>query len=334
METIEPPLEFREEDGERESAVGHLREALLAGADRRFADPAAGSVSVVIPAFNEGGTIAAVVARARAALDTIGPRWSEVLVVDDGSSDGTAASAESAGALVVSHAYNVGNGGSVKTGIRKSRGAAILLLDADGQHDPAEMETLLRGLARHDMMVGARAPSGHAALHRRFANAFLARFASYVAGRKIPDLTSGFRAMRRETAERFLFLLPNRFSYPTTLTLSCLRSGRTVGYVPIAARRREKSGAKSKIRPLDDGVRFCLIILKIATFHSPLRIFFPLAFAIFSIGLGYYFYTYWTAHRFTNFSLLLLVLAAITFALGLISEQIASLRFERTEDRR
>lgn len=333
METAEP-LAFGEEAGGRESATGPLREALLAGAERRFSDPAAGSVSIVIPAFNEGGTIASVVARVRAALDAIGPRWSEVVVVDDGSDDGTASAAERAGARVISHAYNVGNGGAVKTGIRKSRGAAILLLDADGQHDPLEMEALLRGLARHDMMVGARAPSGHAALHRRVANAFLARFASYVAGMRIPDLTSGFRAMRRETAERFLFLLPNKFSYPTTLTLSCLRSGRTVGYVPIAARRRAKDGAKSKIRPLDDGVRFFLIILKIATFHSPLRIFFPLAFGIFATGLGYYFYTYWTAHRFTNFSLLLLVLSAITFALGLISEQIASLRFERTEERR
>jgi len=327
------PRDFGDAPEEGESALGALKEALRSEGGARFGDPRGTGVSVVIPAKDEAASIGAVVARARAALDALGVSPSEILVVDDGSTDGTAEAAEAAGAAVVRHAYNVGNGGAVKTGIRRSRGAAVLLLDADGQHDPREMASLISGLERYDMVVGERRASGHASLFRRLANAFLARFASYVAGSRIPDLTSGFRAIRRETAERYLFLLPNTFSYPTTLTLCCLRSGRTVGFVPIEARRREKEASKSKIRPIEDGARFFLIILKIATFHSPLRIFLPLSLSIFLLGLGYYFYTYLTAHRFTNFSLLLLVLSSITFSLGLVSEQIASLRFERTERR-
>ncbi len=336
VDTIGPPPQrppYGGDEAAGRSAIRPLIETLRSPA-RRFENPAAGSVSVVIPAYDEAATIAGVVERVRAALAAIRPRWSEVLVVDDGSTDRTGLEAERAGARVVSHAYNVGNGAAVKTGIRWSRGEAILLLDADGQHDPAEIEALLSGLARHDMVVGARSASGHAGVHRRLANGVLARFGSAVAGRRIPDLTSGFRALRRETAERFLFLLPNTFSYPTTLTLCCLRSGRTIGYVPISARKRPRGGAKSKIRIVDDGARFLVIILKIATFHSPLRIFGPLSLAIFLMGVSYYLYTYVTSHRFTNFALLLMVLSAITFALGLISEQIAALRFERSEERR
>jgi glycosyltransferase involved in cell wall biosynthesis len=286
-------------------------------------------VSIILPAFNEAGPLPGVLEGLKALADARqGRDLYEVVVVDDGSTDGTAEIAERAGARVIRHPYNIGNGAAVKAGIRAAGGDYLVLMDADGQHRPEEVPGLLQALDCHAMAVGARAPSGHASLGRRLANALYNRLASYVTGRRIPDLTSGFRAIRADVARRFVYLLPNTFSYPTTLTLACFKTGLPVAYVPIAARRRE---GRSKIRLVKDGSRFFLIILKIATFFSPFRIFFPLSLASFLAGLGYYAYTYLTERRFTNMAALLLVQAVILFALALISEQIAQLRFDRSE---
>jgi glycosyltransferase involved in cell wall biosynthesis len=230
----------------------------------------------------------------------------------------------------VRHPYNIGNGAAVKAGMRAAGGDVLVLMDADGQHRPEEIPMLLDALADHAMVVGARRPDGHASLHRRFANAIYNRFASYVTGRRIPDLTSGFRVVRAGVAQRFLYLLPNTFSYPTTITLACFKTGLPVAYVPIAARKRS---GRSKIKVIQDGARFFLIILKIATFFSPFRVFFPLSLLSFLLGFGYYAYTFITEHRFTNMAALLLVQGVILFALALISEQIAQLRFDRSERR-
>jgi glycosyltransferase involved in cell wall biosynthesis len=289
------------------------------------------TVSIILPAFNEAATIDEVL---RGILEIAPGRkpeenW-EVLVVDDGSDDDTASTAERDGVRVIRHPYNIGNGAAVKTGIREAKGEVLVLMDADGQHRPEEIPKLLDALEGHVMVVGARQADGQANWWRRGANAVYNAFASYVTGRRIPDLTSGFRVVRAAVARRFLYLLPNTFSYPTTITLACFKTGVPVAYVPIEARRRQ---GKSKIRLLADGTRFFLIILKIATIFSPFRVFFPLAFSSFLAGMGYYAYTYLTARRFTNMAMLLIVQAVILFALALISEQIAQLRFDRSERR-
>jgi glycosyltransferase involved in cell wall biosynthesis len=289
------------------------------------------TVSIILPAFNEAATIDEVLRGILEIAPTRKPEESwEVLVVDDGSSDETASIAERDGVRVVRHPYNIGNGAAVKTGIRASKGEILVLMDADGQHRPEEIPKLLDALEHHVMVVGARQADGQANWWRHAANALYNSFASYVTGRRIPDLTSGFRVVRAGVARRFLYLLPNTFSYPTTITLACFKTGVPVAYVPIEARRRQ---GKSKIRLLADGARFFLIILKIATIFSPFRVFFPLAFASFLAGMGYYAYTYITTHRFTNMAMLLIVQAVILFALALISEQIAQLRFDRSERR-
>jgi len=288
-------------------------------------------VSVILPAYNEAGSIGHVLKGIRdLAARREGTDLFEIVVVDDGSSDATAAIAAAEGARVVRHPYNIGNGAAVKAGIREAGGEVIVLMDADGQHRPEEIPLLLDALENHAMAVGARRAQGHAGLHRRIANALYNLLASYVTGRKIPDLTSGFRAVRAGVLQRFLYLLPNTFSYPTTITLACFKTGLPVAYVPIDAQRR---GGKSKIRLLKDGSRFFLIILKIATFFSPFRVFFPLSLLSVLAGTGYYAYTFLTEHRFTNMAMLLIMQGVILFALALISEQIAQLRFDRSERR-
>jgi len=288
-------------------------------------------VSVILPAYNEAASIADVLrdiramAQARRHTDLV-----EMVVVDDGSSDDTAAIAEREGARVVRHPYNIGNGAAVKAGMRAAGGDIYVMMDADGQHRPEEIPMLLDKIETHAMVVGARQRDGHAGLLRRLANAVYNRLASYVTGRRIPDLTSGFRCVRAGVADRFLYLLPNTFSYPTTITLACFKTGLPVCYVPISARKRV---GKSKIRMIKDGARFFLIILKIATFFSPFRVFFPLSLLSFLFGTGYYAYTYLTEHRFTNMAMLLIVQGVMLFALALISEQVAQLRFDRSERR-
>ena len=292
--------------------------------------------TVVIPAYNE----AQVIERVLGGLGKLADRRFEIIVVDDGSTDGTAATAAAAMAgldgaagacgRVVRHPYNIGNGAAVKTGIRQARGELILFMDADGQHAVDDLPRLLASLDRFDMAVGARSKESQAGWHRRLANGFYNRFASYVARRPIKDLTSGFRGLRQEVARRYVSLLPNGFSYPTTITLCLMRGGFSVDYIPIEARRR---AGKSKIKLLSDGSKFLLVILKICMLFSPMRIFLPVSLYLFLMGLGYYAYTFVTEHRLTNMSMLLFTTSVTVFMMGLIAEQIAQMRFERSEDR-
>jgi glycosyltransferase involved in cell wall biosynthesis len=277
-------------------------------------------VSVVVPAFNEGVSIAPLVTALRDAA-----AWHEIIVVDDGSTDDTGARATAAGARVVRHPYNKGNGAAVKTGIRQATGRFILILDADGQHRPADAARLVSHLDTFDLVVGARANHSQATAARRLGNTALNVLASFLTEHDIPDLTSGFRAARREHLLEFLHLLPNGFSTPTTTTLAFIKAGYSVRFEPIEAAQRQ--GA-SNIHFAADGVRFFLILLKVITIYSPLRIFVPISAASFLIGTAYAAWTILTQSHVTNSSVLLIVLSVVIFLVGLISEQISSLRFE------
>jgi len=253
----------------------------------------------------------------------------EILVIDDTSTDETAQEAKKAGAEVVSHPYNQGNGAAVKTGIRRAKGQLLVLMDGDGQHRPEDLQKLLEHCPQYDMVVAAREEGSHANWYRRLANIIYNCLASYVANRNILDLTSGYRVIKTGLARQFVYLLPNQFSYPTTLTLSLIKAGYHVKYVPTTFNKRV---GKSKIRIYRDGIRFFLIIIKIATLFSPMRIFIPTSIGFFGLGISYYAYTFVTEHRFTNMSLLLLVTGVILFMMGLIAEQVAMLRLERSEE--
>lgn len=282
------------------------------------------SFEIIIPAYNEEENIAGLIQTIK---ETIGESG-KITVIDDASKDKTAEIAKESGANVIRHPYRIGNGACVKTGLRRSEADIVVCMDADGQHSPQDIPELLSQTENFDMVIGSRDFSQLTS--RDMANKLYNLFAGYVTLFKIQDLTSGFRAVKRREALKFLYLLPNSFSYPTTLTLSFLKTGRTIKYIPIVSSAR-KSG-KSKINLVKDGTRFFMIILKIAIFFSPLRVFLPLSALCFCAGGLYYLYTFLNSHRFTNMSALLLTTSIIIFMLGLVSEQIAQLRLERTED--
>jgi len=281
-------------------------------------------ISVIIPAYNEASTIGAIVLKIKSLHPDV-----EIIVVNDGSVDDTAAIAKDAGAHVYSHPYNIGNGAAIKSGIRIAGGDILVFMDGDNQHNPEDIAKLLRYIPDYDMVVGSRSNGDQASLGRTFGNTAYNWLASYVAKFYIPDLTSGFRAIKADIARNFLYLLPNTYSYPSTLTLGVLRSGRSVKYMPINVLKR--TTGKSEISPFKDGVRFLMIIIKICTLYSPLRVFLPVSFGLFVLGLSYYMFTYAYYGRFPNMSLLLFTTSIIIFMMGLVSEQICQMRFERSE---
>ncbi|MFC1862364.1 glycosyltransferase family 2 protein [Thermodesulfobacteriota bacterium] len=280
-------------------------------------------VSVIIPAYNEAQTVGELINQ----ISNLYPDC-EIIVINDGSKDATASVAKEAGAIVYSHPYNIGNGAAIKSGIRIASGEVLVLMDADGQHDPGDIGRMLECFPDYDMVVGSRNKGGQANIFRGLGNKLLNRLATYVAKFRVEDLTSGFRAVKAEIAQKFLYLLPNTYSYPTTLTLAVLRDGRSMKYLPIKSASRQTG--KSQIRIMKDGVRFIMIISKICTLYSPLRIFLPVSLFLLIIGLGYYYYTFYTSGRFTNMSALLFSTSVIIFMMGLVSEQVSQLRYERS----
>jgi glycosyltransferase involved in cell wall biosynthesis len=280
------------------------------------------AVSIVIPAYNEAAVIGDVVS----ALARAGG-WREILVVDDGSADDTGPRAAAAGARVIRHPYNKGNGAAVKTGVRQAAGEYILILDADGQHRVEDALNVVSSLGEYDLVVGARDPSTHATLLRRIGNAGLNWVATYLTGRDIPDLTSGLRGARRDCFREFLHLLPNGFSTPTTTTLAFVKAGYNVAFVPTNAAPRVGS---SKIRTSRDGLKFFLILIRVITIFSPMRIFLPISAASFALGAGYAVWTIATQSHVTNSSVLLILFSVVVFLVALVSEQISALREGRS----
>jgi glycosyltransferase involved in cell wall biosynthesis len=278
-------------------------------------------ISIVLPAKNESAAIGQTIKHIQK-LEVI----AEIIVVNDGSTDQTKQVAEQAGAKVISHPYSKGNGAAIKTYARHAQGEIIIFMDADGQHDPNDIPQFIKKLEQgYDLVVGARQKGSQASLGRGFANAFYNKLATYMTEHQVEDLTSGFRAVRAEKFREFLYLLPNGFSYPTTSTMAFFRAGYSVTYIPIHAAKRI---GKSHIRLLRDGTRFVLIIFKIATLYSPLKMFLPIAIFLFLIATGWYGYTLYEYSRFTNMSALLYTGSIMVFLMGLISEQITSLMYK------
>ena len=282
------------------------------------------SISVVIPALNEEQGLSGL-------LPDLCERYpdAEIIVVDDGSSDATGALVRShPNVKCVSHPVTIGNGGAVKTGARVATGDVIVFMDADGQHRAKDVERLLTRIeAGYDMVVGARSRSGQASPFRALANRAFNLVASYMTGFRVEDLTSGFRAVRREKFLTILYLLPNKFSYPTTSTMAFFRSGYFVAYEPITVLRRD---GKSHVKLLRDGLRFMIIILKIGSLFSPMRLFLPISALLFGAASLYYGYTLTTAGRFTNMGMLLYMTSLSTFLIGIVSEQVSALHYKDT----
>jgi len=287
------------------------------------------SVTVVIPAYNEEHGIATVVATIRAYLPD-----AEVLVIDDASADATAEQARQAAARVLRHPLNKGNGAAVKTGIRNATGDVVLLMDADGQMDPRYIPAILGNLAEgYDMVVGARTPDTQGdTLFRRLGNRALDGLGSYLVETQVQDLTSGYRAMRREVIMEFIHLLPNRYSYPTTSTLALAKAGYSVGFVPIRGQRRQAGRSRQKL--LRNGIKFGLIILRMISLFAPLRVYFPVALVMFGLGMLSFLLNILVIEPerglyIPNSALGLFIGSVVIFMFGLLAEQIAALRLQR-----
>ncbi len=281
--------------------------------------------SIVLPARNEAISLGNI-------LPFLMSRYpdAEVIVVNDGSRDDTHDVADGLGAIVIDHPYSMGNGAAIKSGARAATGDTILFMDADGQHNPDDIEALISKYEEgFDMVIGARDFRSQASFFRWVANTFYNTLASYMTGFKIPDLTSGFRILNAKKFRRFLYLLPNGFSYPTTSTMAFFRSGYSVAYVPVIALKRK---GKSKIKLFRDGIRFMVIILKIGALFSPMRLFLPISISLFLVGASYYIYTYTTYGRFTNMSALLFVSSLMIFLIGIVSEQVSSLHYRDSSE--
>ena len=283
-------------------------------------------ISIILPAKNEADGLRLVLPLI---IDAV--PGAEVIVVDDGSTDATREVALSFGAKVVSHAESMGNGAAIKSGARAAAGDILVFMDADGQHKPEDIPRLLEQLQQgYSMVVGARSRASQAGAHRAIANGIYNRLASWMVGKAVLDLTSGFRAVDAKKFRQFLYLLPNGFSYPTTITMSFFRAGYTVAYIPIVAPSRI---GKSHISILRDGIRFFLIIFKVGTLYSPLKLFLPISAAFFATGFAYYVYTFFAFHRFTNMSALMFITSIQVFLMGLVSEQISALNYKDSDPR-
>ncbi len=286
-------------------------------------------ISIILPARNEAAALATLLPQLKDRFPD-----AEIIVVNDGSTDNTVEICRQLSVTVLSHVYSMGNGAAIKTGARNAARDILVFMDADGQHSPDDIQQLIDGIHQgYDMMVGARHLDSHASLTRRIGNSIYNRLASWMTGYPVADLTSGLRAARTRHFKKFLYLLPNRFSYPTTSTMAFFRSGLPVGYVPIRARMRS-TDTRSHIRLFHDGLRFLIIIVKIGALFSPMRFFLPISAGLFMAGICHYGYTYITSGRLTNMSAILFLSALFTFLIGIVSEQVSALHYKDIQETR
>ncbi len=283
------------------------------------------SISIIIPAKNEAEGL-------KAFLPKLCEHYThcEIILVDDGSVDNTAEVAQSCGIKVIRHPYSMGNGAAIKTGARAAKGDIFIFMDGDGQHQSTDIPSLLEQFQKgYDLVVGARSKHHQANTWRWLGNSLYNAIASHLVGQPVLDLTSGFRVVNAKKFKEFIHLIPNGFSCPTTITMAFFRSGYAVSYVPINVKQRI---GVSHLRPFADGVKFLLIIYKMTTLYSPLKIFFPFAALHFIVGIGNYAYTYSTQGRFTNMSAVLLSTSIVIFLIGLVAEQITCLMYAQNRD--
>ena len=282
------------------------------------------NVSIILPARNEADSLRKLLPE----IKKVCPQ-AEILVINDGSTDSTIEVCNEAEVRIFSHQRALGNGAAIKAGARQATGDIYIFMDADGQHLPEYIPEFLKKMKEgYDMVIGARNQQSHAGKPRYIANVIYNKLATYMSGHDVKDLTSGFRAVKADAFKRFLYLLPNGFSYPTTITMAMFRSGYQLDYLPIDCNKREGS---SHIKLLQDGVKFLLIIFRVTSLYSPLKIFAPISLFLFTMGLSYYAYTFLLYSRFTNMSMLLLVSSIIIFLIGLISEQITFLLYSQIQ---
>lgn len=292
------------------------------------ANPWPFSLSIVIPAYNEGTTIGNIIAQ----VHELHP-YAEVVVVDDCSSDNTALVASAAGANVISRPYNIGNGAGVKTGVRAATGDVVIIMDGDGQHNPADISRLLGHIGRYDMVIGARSRAGQQNWIRWLGNSLINRLGSYLTGLKMEDLTSGFRAFRRDILLHYIHLLPNQFSWPTTSALAFAKAGYHVRFEPIAMQRRQ--GGRSHQKLLKNGLKFTIIIFRIISLFNPLRIFIPVMLLFILLSVVSYFLGVANDGNWLHLpptAMFCLIAALFFFFFGLLAEMISALRFERVRD--
>ncbi len=282
------------------------------------------SLSIILPAKNESASLKILLPELTSLYAD-----AEIIIVNDGSDDDTLSICNKYAVKVINHPYSKGNGASIKSGARFATGEILVFMDADGQHRPDDIKSLLNGIdENHDMVIGARERITHASIPRYVANVFYNKLASYMSGHKIDDLTSGFRAVKADVFKQFLYLLPNGFSYPTTITMALFRSGYSIKYVPISCEQRT---GNSHIKLIKDGFKFLLIIFRVTALYSPLKIFFPASLSLFIIGLSYYGYTYFYHGRFTNMGIFIFLTSVIIFLIGLLSEQITFLIYSQNQ---
>jgi len=282
-------------------------------------------LSIILPAKNEAASLVALLPELKRQLP-----GAEIIVVDDGSTDNTVSLCGLHQVIVVSQPYSMGNGAAVKAGARVASGEVLVFMDADGQHRPEDIPGMLETLDQgYDMVVGARGKGSQANVHRSIGNKIYNWLASWMVGQRIVDLTSGFRAVKASKFKQFIYLLPNGFSYPTTITMSFFRAGYGVAYIPIHAPKRIGG---SHLRLGRDGLRFFLIIFKIGSLYSPLKLFAPAALLHFLVGVGYYVFTFVTQHRLSSMTVFLLSASVTIFMIGLVSEQITALMYKDSSD--
>lgn len=276
-------------------------------------------VSIIIPVYNEREGISHVIESMQSLREKHGSRW-EIIVVDDGSTDGTSDVLKNIQDVVlVQHSLNRGYGAAIKTGIKHAKYDTIIISDADGTYSANDIPKLLGQLSKCEMVVGNRENSNFLSA-RRLAKWIITRLANYLTGVKIPDLNSGLRAMKKDIVTKFLHLLPDGFSFTTTITLAMLTNDYDVEFVPIEYKMRS---GKSKIRPIRDTLNFIQLVIRTVLYFDPLKVFLPISIFFFISSLAVFIFTYLFTPRVMDITAVILFISGVQMlAIGMIADLI------------